>query len=179
MELKLRFLLSILLLTTMLLGTSASCTPASAQPIPLTSFTENYVDVSIYLERNSAGIYFLSATFTPPSGYHLYSKDIPLTGINGLGRPTMLELTTASQMRAIGELTESAKAEEPGFEPKELLVYPLGAVTLSLPIELPPGRDWIEDEIKITYMTCSDSQCKPPVERKIVLVRIPSADAIK
>jgi hypothetical protein len=179
MVMKLRFFLGVLLLTTMLLGTSVSCTPTAAQPISLMSFTENYVDVAIYLERNSAGNYFLSATFTPPNGYHLYSKDIPLKGINGLGRPTLLELTTASQMRAIGELTESAKAGEPGFEPKELLVYPLGAVTLSLPVELPPGRDWIEDEIKITYMTCSDSQCKPPVEGKIVSVRIPGTDAIK
>ena len=179
MEIKLRSLLSLLLSSVLIWGTSASCTPASNELITLDSFTENYVEVSIYLERNSTGKYFLSATFTPPSGYHLYSKDIPYTGVNGLGRPTLLELTTASQMRAIGELTESAKAQEPGFEPKELLVYPLGAVTLSLPVELPPGREWIEDEIKITYMTCSDSQCKPPVEGKIVLVRIPGTDAIK
>jgi hypothetical protein len=179
MEIKLRSLLNLSLLPVLILATSASCIPTSAQSISLMSFTENYVDVSIYLERNSAGNYFLSGTFTPPNGYHLYSKDIPLTGVNGLGRPTLLELTVESQMHAIGELTESMKAEEPDFEPKELLIYPLGAVTLSLPVELPPGRDWIEDQIKITYMTCSDSQCKPPVEGKIVSVRIPGADAIK
>jgi hypothetical protein len=179
MAMKLRFFLSVLLLTTMILGTNVSCTPASRELIALASFTENYVDVSIYLERNSAGNYFLSGTFTPPTGYHLYSKDIPLTGINGLGRPTLLELTTMSEMKAIGELTESAKAQEPGFEPKELLVYPLGAVTLSLPIQLPSGNDWKEDEIKITYMTCSDSQCKPPVEGKIILIRVPGTDTIR
>ena len=50
----------------------------------------------------------------------------------------------------------------------ELLVYPLGPVTLSLPIDLPPGADWMEDELSITYMACSANQCKPPVEGKIV-----------
>lgn len=178
MDMKLRFFLSALFSTTLVWATSVSCAPASSEHINLASFTENYVDVSIYLERNSSGNYVLAGTFTPPTGYHLYSRDIPLTGVNGLGRPTLLELTAASQMRAIGELTESAQAEEPGFEPKELLVYPPGAVTLRLPIELPPASGWIEDEIRITYMACSDSQCKPPVEGKIVEIRVPGVAAL-
>jgi len=152
-----------------------SCTPAPSEPASLASFTENYVEVSIYLERNSAGSYFLSAIFMPPDGYHLYSKDIPLTGVNGLGRPTLLELTTDSQMKATGGLTESVKAQESNFEPKELLVYPLGAMTLRLPVDLPSGNDWVDDEIKVTYMACSDSQCKPPVVGKIVSVSVPGA----
>ena len=163
----------------LLLAAVVSCTPVMHESIALASFTENYVEVSIHLERNAAGNFLLSAIFTPPNGYHLYSKDIPMTGVNGLGRPTLLELTPESQMRAIGELTESAPAEEPDFEPKKLLVYPLGAVTLTLPVELPPGNGWVEDEIKITYMTCSDSQCKPPVEGKIISVRVPGADIVK
>lgn len=166
--------------TILLFTCTAACTPDLAAPksqsIFLASFTENYVDVSIYLERDSIGNHSLSATFTPPDGYHLYSKDIPLSGVNDLGRPTLLELTTTSQMRTIGELTESAKPKEPDFEPKELLVYPPGAVTLSLPVELPSGNDWVNDELEVTYMACSASQCKPPVVAKIVLVRIPGAD---
>lgn len=117
----------------------------------------------------------LSATFTPPEGYHLYSKDIPITGIDGLGRPTLLELTPKSQLSATGDLMESIKAQEPDFEPKELLIYPLGAVTLSLPVELPSGSGWTEDEIQITYMACSASQCKLPVVAKRVLIAIPGA----
>jgi hypothetical protein len=42
---------------------------------------------------------------------------------------------------------------------------------------LPPGADWMEDELSITFMACSANQCKPPVEGKIVPVRIPGADA--
>lgn len=162
-----------------LLTTNVSCTPAPSQPIALASFTENYVQVSILLEREPAGDYVLSATFTPPDGYHLYSKDIPLTGVNGLGRPTSLELTSASRMEAMGELVESLVAQEPDFEPKELLVYPTGPVTLSLPVRLLSGDDWVDDELKITYMACSAVQCKPPVVGKVVSLRIPGADMLK
>jgi len=146
-----------------------------SHPISLASFTENYVAVSIFLETDSTGNYSLSATFTPPDGYHLYSKDIPLKGVDGLGRPTLLELTNESRTKVNGKLIASLKAQEPNFEPKDLLVYPAGKVTLSLPVELPSGVDWLSDEIKITYMACSASQCKPPVLGKIILIRVPGA----
>jgi hypothetical protein len=166
----------ILLLTILLLSAGAACAPAVSEPIALAAFRENYVDVSISLERDPAGNAFLSATFTPLEGYHLYSKDVSIHGVGGLGRPTLLELTADSRMTALGALLESAPAQEPDFEPKELLVYPAGPVTLRLPVELPSGNHWIDDEIKVTYMTCSAYQCKPPVEGKIVLVRIPGAE---
>jgi len=175
---KLRLCLGVLFWIFLLSAISVSCASAPSEPISLALFTENYVEVSIYLEGDSAGNYFLSAKFTPPEGYHLYSKDIPITGVNGLGRPTLLELTIDSQMKAIGELTESMKAQKPDFEPKELLVYPLGAVTLSLPVELPSGNSWVDDTIKVTFMACSASQCKSPVVGKIVSIRIPGVDVL-
>ncbi len=173
---KLRLCLKVLLAIILLSAVSAACTPAASKPIALASFTENYVRVSISLERNSDGNTFLSATFTPSDGHHLYSKDIPIAGINGLGRPTLIELPKDSHMKAIGGLTESVSAEASGYGPGELLVYPAGPVTLNLPIQLPPGNSWIEDAVKITYMACSAYQCKPPVEGKIVPVRIPGVD---
>lgn len=171
--------LRVLFLAMSLAVLSVSCAPVASEPVELVSFTENYVDVSVHLERSAAGNYVLSATLTPPEGYHLYSKDIPRTGIAGLGRPTLLELTSNSQIQANGELIESVSAEEPDFEPKELLVYPAGAVTLSLPVELSAGNDWVDAEIKITYMACSAYLCKPPVVGKIVSIRIPLTDAVK
>ncbi|MGB8983507.1 MAG: hypothetical protein WCC12_16690 [Anaerolineales bacterium] len=173
---KLRLFFSVLSIIFLLAAVNAACTPASGEPIVLASFTENYVSVSISLERDPAGGAFLSATFTPPDGHHLYSKDIPASGLDGLGRPTLLELAAESRITALGQLTESVQAQEPDFEPRELLVYPEGPVTLRLPVELPPGEDWIAEEIKITYMACSAYQCKPPVEGKIVQVRIPGAE---
>lgn len=174
---KLRFSFNVLLLIMLSVITGVSCTPAQSGPITLASFTEKYVEVSISLEHGRDGNTFLSATFTPSEGHHLYSKDIPINGLEGLGRPTLLELTEESQMMSLGALIESVQAQEPDFEPKELLVYPAGPVTLRLPIRLPPGNAWIDDEIKITYMACSAYQCKPPVEGKIVRVRIPGAGA--
>ncbi len=175
---RLRFFFNVLLLIVLLAVVSISCTPAQSAPIALAAFNEKFVDVSISLERNPDGNTFLSATFTPSEGHHLYSKDIPINGLEGLGRPTLLELTEESQMTSLGALIESVQAQEPDFEPKELLVYPAGSVTLRLPVELPVGSGWIDDEVKITYMACTAYQCKPPVEGKIVPVRIPGAGAV-
>ena len=153
-----------------------SCTSAPNLPIQLASFSENDVSVSVALEQSSAGNYLLSAMFTPPDGYHLYSKDIPVRGINGIGRPTLLELTKESQVKALGSLADSVPPEKFYFEHNEFQVYPLGPVTLSLPIELPPGRGWVNDELKITFMACSSNLCKPPVEGKIVAIRVPGVE---
>jgi len=136
------------------------------------------VDVTVSLIRDTDGKYGVSATFVPPDGYHLYSKDIPISGIEGLGRPTLIELTTTSLMKATSGLIESVKAQAPDFEPRELQVYPAGPITLSLPVELPPGEGWIDDEISITYMACSATNCKPPVVGKIVKVRVPGTELL-
>jgi len=178
MAMKLRLYLGVLLGGVLLAVSGAACAPVANKPISLASFTENYVEVSISLEHNPGGESYLSGTFTPSDGYHLYSKDIPIDGVNGLGRPTLLELATDGQMKAVGALTESVRPEEPDFEPRELLVYPVGAVTLRLPVELPPGKGWVNDELRVTYMVCSANQCKPPVVGKIVQVHIPGADAL-
>jgi hypothetical protein len=170
--------LHVLFWTILLLSTLVSCVSAQTEAISLASFTENYVDVSICLERNSAGNYVLSATFTPPQGYHLYSKDIPITGIDGLGRPTLLELAPESLLKTSGPLLENVEAQVPDFGSRELLVYPPGAVTLSLPVELPVSNGWIEDELEVTYMACSAGKCKPPVVAKRVLVPIPGVDIL-
>lgn len=155
---------------------TTSCNSRVNPPYELASFTENEVTVSIYVDKNADGEYFLSAKFTPPHGFHLYSKDIPITGVDGLGRPTLLELTEESQMISLGVLVESVNAEIPNFEPKELLVYPPGAVILGLPIELPQGNGWVKDVVKVTYMACSDGGCKAPVTGKLVSIRIPRTE---
>lgn len=144
-------------------------------PLSLATFTENDVEVSIRLEGSSVDGYFLAATFTPADGFHMYSKDIPPGGVDGLGRPTWIELGGESQMTPLGGLIESVHAEVPDFEPRELLVYPPGAVTLSMPIDLPPGNDWVEESVKVSYMSCSDKGCKAPVVGKLVPIRVPGA----
>jgi hypothetical protein len=152
-----------------------ACAQAPQNPLALASFSENSVSVTISLQHDDFGQDFLSATFTPPQGYHLYSKDIPARGINGQGRPTRLELSLDSQAEVLGDLMESAGPQALGYGGAGLLVYPAGPVTLSLPIQLPDGRGWFKDEVKVSFMACTNNQCTPPVE-KLLGIRLPGAE---
>lgn len=175
-------LFAIILAFLTLIVFAAACTPspnlARGQSLALASSAENGVDVSISIERTSEGIFLLHATFTPPLGNHLYSKGIPITGVDGLGRPTLLELPANSKMQALGSLSESVSAIQLDFEYQILPIYPAGPVTLTLPISLPPGAGWVDDVVSVTYMACNDTGCKPPVLGKVIAVRVPGADSI-
>ena len=118
---------------------TTSCSRAKPPVIyELASATEFKVAVSITLPTTGDGQALLSATFTPQEpSLHLYSKDIPKTGLDGLGRPTLLELAKDSPLQAIGKLTESAAPEVPTSPPYELLVYPAGSITLTQQALLP------------------------------------------
>lgn len=160
----------------------ASCqmrnSPRSPQTRELGSATENGVRVVVRLAESANDHFALSATFIPlESDLHLYSKDIPRNGANGLGRPTLLELSKDTKITVLGGLTESVQAQVPDLEPKDLLVYPPGEVTLSLPIGLPPGACWLDENVSVTYAACSDKGCKPPVIGKKIAVRLPCRDA--
>jgi hypothetical protein len=144
----------------------------------LTSFTENKVTVALDLVIDADGQAWLSATFTPSDPlFHVYSMSIPRDGVDGLGRPTLLELGPDSQMMATGPLKESVAATDTDID--GLPTYPPGPVTLSLPVTLPPGDGWVKDSVSVTYMSCGYGVCLPPVIGAIVPIRVPGADAIK
>ena len=163
-------LLALLLLTAC--GSGQRLAPGS--PIYLADFRESQVSVTITLEEDASGQVYLAALFTPEQGGHLYSKDIPATGVEGIGRPTLLELTSGSQLTATGELSESV-ASVPLDGSPGLLVYPAGPVTLRLAVELPEGEGWFDEQISLTYMACADGSCFPPVVEKLVPVRVPGS----
>ncbi len=167
-------------LFTILFLTACGSKPAPwpASPLKLASFTENSVTVNVRLERDANGQDFLSATFTPVDpDCHLYGKNTPREGVDGLGRPTLLELVPGSQIQATGELTESV-TPLPNDEGKGPLEYPVGPVTLRLPIVLPEGDGWFDEQVSVTYMACSGVSCLPPVVGKLVTLRVPGAAAI-
>jgi hypothetical protein len=143
----------------------------------LASYTDsnNEIAISIKLLRTSNNLFYIEATYTPPPGYHLYSKDLPPAGKNGQGRPTLLELPLDSRMQSIGHVTESVASEMVNDEPDGPLVYPEGPVTLTLPIKLPLLRGWVNDQISLTYTACSATECKVPTIGKMILVSIPGA----
>lgn len=157
---------------------TASCRPASVlepgQTLQLATSTENKVEVTIALTRENSGQFILSATFTPQlASLHLYSKEIPRNGVEGLGRPTLLELAEGSALKANGDLIESILASQASLDPENLLVYPAGPVTLSLPVLLPDGNNWVNDEVIVTYMTCDGQGCRAPVQQKPIAIKIP------
>ncbi len=150
---------------------------APGESLPLAAFTDasNQVSVVVRLERQLTGGTFLSATFTAPPGYHLYSKDIPRDGVYGHGRPTLIELPAGAKMRIAGPLAESVTTEIFGHEPDGPPVYPEGPVTLTVPVNLPSSREaWVADQISLTYMTCSMTTCDSPTIGKLVPVKVPS-----
>lgn len=136
---------------------------------------------SIFLSEVNleAGTAILIARFVPPppegSAFHLYSKDLPRQGIDGMGRPTLLEIPPGQPLAAIGELSANAAVKD-----KEVLdwVFPLyeaGPVELRLPVRLPAGDGApIDLALWVTYMTCNDELCLAPVDREVVAVALPS-----
>jgi len=160
-----------------LIGASCQKTQNTSQTIELATSAENNVQVTITLNKDDSRGVILSATFTPQStGLHLYSKNIPKTGLDGLGRPTLLELSKDSPMQAVSELMESASPETPSAPPLDLLIYPAGPVTLSYQVLLPEGNKWIDDQVIVTYMACDDTGCRPPIQQKPIAVKIPGKD---
>jgi len=158
-----------------ILAGTVACQPAPALPIKLATSKENFVEVVIALTRKDNLQFFLSATFTPlENDLHLYSKEIPKNGTNGLGRPALLELAEDSAIKTNGKLIESVAPQMPFSGPQELLVYPAGAITLSLPVILPLGKKWVNDQVFVTYMTCSAFSCRAPVEKKAIPIQIPT-----
>ncbi len=156
----------------------SSCQPVSPAVIELANFQENFVDVKVTLLRAEDGQPSLAATFTPlEPNLRLYSKDIPRSGVDGVGRPALIEIPPDSDLRAAGSLRESVAPQSVFMDTPELPVYPPGSVTFFLPVILPPGSGWVTREILVTYMACSDYACRAPVEGKVVPVYIPQRDA--
>jgi len=150
--------------------------------LALHSFMENGVKVDIALERDGAGQAILAATYTPmQEHFHLYSKDLPRNGIDGAGRPTLLEIAAPGGVQPIGAVLADLPASDytiDGFD-RPFPVYPDGPVTMRLPIELPRASDQPATvRLTLTYMTCSSyGVCSPPVVEKPVSVIIPGTTA--
>jgi hypothetical protein len=142
---------------------------------PLASFTDRDVAVDIALERDSAGKTWLAGRFAPTRpGYHLYGKDLPKTGLRGIGRPTLLEVVRAPGLRPSGALVADRapgelKVPEIGLT---FPVYPAGPVTLRQPVTLDPAQPR-DAELSVTYMACTEGTCLAPAIDRRVHVSLP------
>ena len=109
--------------------------------------------------------------FTPADeGYHLYSKDLPREGLEGIGRPTLIEAGKA--VKRSGGLTANVDTKIIKSFGKNYPVYPDGPVTLYR--LLIPEDDRFS--VKLTYMACSAKYCNQPVVGAKVSVKMPDSD---
>ena len=119
------------------------------------------------------------AVFRPlQDGFHLYGPDLPRDGIDGAGRPTLLELSAVSGWSPAGELrSEPATTLQslPSFD-RPFPVFPDGPATLRLPVELVDATQQNgELVVSVTYMACSSSGlCLAPVIEREISVPIRS-----
>jgi hypothetical protein len=117
------------------------------------------------------------AVFEPvQAGFHLYGPELPREGIDGAGRPTLLELADGAAWHATGALgaTPARTLQQlPTFD-EPFPVFPAGPVTLRLPVERDGGDGRASPlVVAVTYMTCSDSGiCLAPVEGHEVTVEV-------
>jgi hypothetical protein len=113
----------------------------------------------------------LTARFTPQQpGFHLYSAALPVNGVDGVGRPTRLEVGGA--LAPVGVEVPDARPESlrvSGVD-KPLEVYPDGPVTVRQRVRVTRGRPAL---VWVTYAACSRSTCLPPVIRHRVDVALP------
>jgi hypothetical protein len=146
------------------------------RPVLLAQFTENDVSVKIEVRKYASGQLELLGTFIPTrEHFHLYSKDLPRNGLNGLGRPTLLEVISSERIRLTGSLTAYQPTNDIYVEILGLSfpVYPEGPVMLGLPLEWTSQDRSASMELSVTYMACSDQKCLPPVVDKRFTVKLP------
>ncbi|MFB7176719.1 hypothetical protein ACFCYI_03295 [Streptomyces sp. NPDC056257] len=138
---------------------------------PTTRFSENGVTVTLSVSDWSASKGTVTAVFTPErKGFHLYSIDLPATGIEDVGRPTAM--TVSGALKAEGRLTASEDVRSisvPGVD-APVPVYPDGPVTTTLPVSADGNGD---ATLLLGYASCSTQDgCTIPVSDRPVRLRV-------
>jgi hypothetical protein len=166
------------IVTLVLVGAIALALVASRSVTPASVVLE---DSGVQVELSYAGgdRGEVVAVFRPlQAGFHLYGPDLPRDGIDGAGRPTLLELSAVSGWSPAGPLqSEPATTLQslPSFD-RPFSVFPDGPAKLRLPVELVDATQQNGDLIvSVTYMACSSSGlCLAPVIAREISVPIRS-----
>jgi len=129
--------------------------------------------VTIALEDGGAT---LAATFAPTDNTaHLYSKDLPRNGVDGLGRPIRVEAEQTSSIQ-LGEPTADRPVQNDFIAALNVNVpvYPAGPVTLRFPARR-SGRG--PAVFRVSYMACGERGCLAPVTGRVLTVALPARPA--
>ncbi|MEV7520455.1 hypothetical protein [Streptomyces sp. NPDC091371] len=158
------------LVTVAALAACGQQTAERGDAAPTTRFTENGVTVTLSVSDWHTRNGTLTAVFTPEVGFHLYSTDLPATGIEGVGRPTAIGVTGA--LRAEGKPAAAAEVRTislPGVD-APVPVYPDGPVTVTLPVSTAGSGD---ATVLLGYASCSAREgCTIPVADRPVHLRV-------
>lgn len=168
-----------------LVALTGSCSAAkpsahasSARPAaPATAtFTDSGVTVTLRLGPWNAGSSVLTAVFAPVrAGFHLYSTSLPPNGVDGVGRPTAVQVSGA--LAAQGQLTAHAttRALTLAGTTKPVPVYPDGPVTTTLTIRHQSAGKAV---VAVSYAACSVREgCLFPVSGHRVLLSVTDSGA--
>ena len=164
-----------LLVVALLTGCSATAPASAPQDLGrvVGSLREQGVEVTFGWISDPGAPPVLTARFTPQQpGFHLYSADLPAGGVDGVGRPTRLEV--GGGLTAAGVAHPDTRAVELRVDGlgAPLPVYPDGPVTVRQPVRVTPG---VPDLVWVTYAVCSRSSCLPPVIRHRVALAVTGA----
>lgn len=146
-------------------------TPPYESTLLLTSYAENGVAVEVRLESDRNHHPLIATTFTPQfEGFHLYGQSLPKSGIDGIGRPTTIEMVS-NRVRMEGPVNADVLEQVQRVGDMELPIYPEGAVTLRLPVSWEGASD---ANLHVTYMACSDTKgCLLPVINHPLSITLP------
>lgn len=175
-------LLGGLLLTALLAGCASGPTqPTSPGPTAMSAETpstgtevgavrENGVEVRFRWNAGNSSSPVLAVTFTPLiPGFHLYSVDLPPEGVQGVGRPTSVQVGGGLKATGPPSVDRPVIALRVAGVDAPVSVYPDGAVTLRLPAQPVPGQTALS---WIGYAACSRSTCMPPVTHRRVTLSL-------
>ncbi len=126
---------------------------------------QNGVKVTVVVSGST-----VSATYRPlRPGFHLYSINLPVGGVDGLGTPTRLGVRGG--LRA----TRPPTSDMPGQLLKLprlgviLPVYPDGPVTITLPVT---HTESSSAQVVVSYGACSTSTCLVPVTDLVIPIQL-------
>jgi len=138
------------------------------------------VKVDVSSAWSEDGLLVIRGIFTPDdAGYHLYSSALAKTGVGGIGRPTLIEVSDVALIQEIGPLVSSEKAVDHHDDVLDMTfpIYPDGPVTVYLPLRLNSApKTPTQIPVKITYMSCSKANCNVPIEGDVAEITVPAPE---
>lgn len=153
-----------------LAGCGASTEGVAGGLDPAGRLSADGVTVVLRWEGSGAALR-LAATYTPDApGFHLYSAELPPLGVDGVGRPTRLEVGGGASAAGPAVPDRPARPEPVAGASRPVPVYPAGPVTLTVPTRIAAGGD---PRAWVSYAACSATTCNPPVTHRAVDVAPP------